>query len=683
MVDPDEIAVIHKAQQGDAEAFNALVIRYQDLVAGTAFGWLGDLEATRDVTQEVFLEAHLKLGQLREPAAFPGWLRRIVIKQCDRVTRRRSLVTTPIDGVAGEGLAEKEGPEHAAETDEVADQLRFAVEGLPVPERQVIALHYFAEATGPELADYLELPLSTVKKRLRSARAKLRNDGERMMQSTMDSLRPSRSPDLSREVSFFIALRAGDRTEVSRLLEVDPSLLNAHQSWEPELALAGLLPFAKQATALITSVELDDLDMLRLLLAAGAEVNGACGCATGESPLWAATLLNRPEHALLLLAAGADPNAPSAGGNLPLHLAAMRGYGELVDLLLANGADATLEDAGPLFPRPFAPADGKNDEPARTAKDWALANGHYSIADRLQRATGDLSESSQVSTPEAVQLINSLVYHTGIKALDLLSPLRRGGIVRVPFKAGVGMIVLLGELCRRFCARTDGAAIWIGFAQPPFDLQDWQADMSEFGLADQVAQRLASFNEPAEVRREVFVEGVELATSLRDLGQEVLVIVQCAQGFDGEVDAGLLRLSEPGQSGSITTVVITDFPERDNVWSTLQAPYSGQLTLDRTRSAAHLFPAIAPDSSVSTAASVELLGERHLAIAEQVREILANYAERDPAFERLEANAEQSGAGLLRYLCQPFFVTEPFTGRQGEWVDRATLLDDLEGLIGS
>ncbi|MEJ2090073.1 MAG: sigma-70 family RNA polymerase sigma factor [Gammaproteobacteria bacterium] len=221
-------------------------------------------------------------------------------KHCDRVTRRKRLVTTSL-GADPEPPTAVAGPERTAEEREAADRLRLAVESLPVAERQVVALHYFAEATGSELAEFLEVPLATIKKRLRTARVRLRDEGERLMQNTIDRLKPSASGDLSREVSFFIALRAGDLEEVRRLLTLTPELVDAQQAWDSELVRQGLLPFANKATALITAIEQDNLAMLRLLLDAGANVDGACGCVTGESPLWAAALLDRPHHARLLL----------------------------------------------------------------------------------------------------------------------------------------------------------------------------------------------------------------------------------------------------------------------------------------------------------------------------------------------------------------------------------------------
>lgn len=677
MSKPEDSVLIEQARAGQSAAFELLIRRHQDLVAGTAYGWLGDPELARDVTQEVFLEAHLKLDQLNEPAAFRSWLRRIVIKQCDRITRRHHPEQTELDERLQSG---GNGPAGGAERSELADQIRFAVAGLPRNEREVIALHYFAEATGPELAEYLELPLSTVKKRLRSARARLKNHGERLMQETLDRMRPSHDRKLSREVRFFLALRAGDRTEVARLLTEAPTLADARQQWAPELVLDGLLPFATDATALITAVELDDLEMLKLLLDAGADVNGSCGCLTGETPLWAATLFNRVAHATALLEAGADPNLASTTGNYPLHLAAMRGHQVLVDLLLAHGADPALGDDGPRYPRAFAPMDGEGlDGPARTAADWARENGHEHIACKLDQAAAQPGRNALRAT--GVVRVDGQLLHTGIKALDLFAPLLRGQAVRVPFKAGVGMVVLLGELCSRFLRSGKGAAVWTGFAQPPFDLKDWQAEMAEFGLAGRVRQHLASFNETPEARRNVFQEGVDAAMHLAQGGHDVFVVVQATDGFEGEVDAALLRFADSAAQGLITTMVVTRFPESEtDTWAGLSAPYAGQVVLDRDRAKAHLFPAIDPESSLSAAA--ESLTAEHRQLAEQAVRSLADYKAADPQFAALSQRSGERAVRLLRYFCQPFQVAEPFTGRPGEWVARDQLFEDVAAILG-
>src|SRR5262249_30916876 len=216
----------------------------------------------------------------------------------------------------------------------------------------------------------------------------------------------------------FIALRAGDRARVRDLLARSPDLVHAQQTWDPALVYAGVLPFASRATALITAIERDDFEMLTLLLDAGANVDGACGCVTGEPPLWAATLQNRQDHVRELLARGADPNRVAATGNTPLHVAAIRGLGQVAGQLLAHGARTDAVDSR-----------------GRTPGDWATANGHVAVAARIDRAatsggTGvGVRRSGDPATADAV-------FWTGIDALDLFVPLRRGGLVRFPFKAG-------------------------------------------------------------------------------------------------------------------------------------------------------------------------------------------------------------------------------------------------------
>ena len=97
MTEKPYVAVVERAQSGDLAAFAELVVAFQDLAVGTAFSWLREIERARDATQEAFLEAHLHLRELREPAAFPAWLRTLVVKHCDRVTRRPRAVLTPLD----------------------------------------------------------------------------------------------------------------------------------------------------------------------------------------------------------------------------------------------------------------------------------------------------------------------------------------------------------------------------------------------------------------------------------------------------------------------------------------------------------------------------------------------------------------------------------------------------------
>ena len=397
----DYTAFVERAQRGDAAAFSDLVMAFQDLAVGAAFGWLGEIELARDVSQEAFLEAHLNLHQLREPVAFPGWLRRLVIKHCDRATRRRRLRLLPLDR-ATDVIAATAEPDASIADAERAQWLHLAVEGLPPAERVVVALHYFADVSGPELSRFLELPLTTIKRRLRRARARLRDEGDRLMQETIDKFRPSKTHQFSDAVAFFIALRAGDRSAVARMLKRSPELVHAQQEWDPSLVYDGVLPFASRATALITAIERDDLQMQTLLLDAGADVDGVCGCVTGESPVWAAAVMNRVAHLRKLLARCANPNVVAAAGNTPLHVAAMRGQREIAAQLIAHGARTDTVDAH-----------------SRTPSDWAELNGHTELVAMLAASAPAIERKKLSSEVEHFRSDSSDgVMWSGVKALD-------------------------------------------------------------------------------------------------------------------------------------------------------------------------------------------------------------------------------------------------------------------------
>src|SRR5262249_10113363 len=90
--------LIMSARAGDIQAFAALVRRFQDAAVGYALSRLGELSLAEDAAQEAFLEAYQQLPRLREPAAFSVWLRKIILKHCDRITRKKRVPTEPLEG---------------------------------------------------------------------------------------------------------------------------------------------------------------------------------------------------------------------------------------------------------------------------------------------------------------------------------------------------------------------------------------------------------------------------------------------------------------------------------------------------------------------------------------------------------------------------------------------------------
>jgi RNA polymerase sigma factor (sigma-70 family) len=154
------------------EAFGELVRRFQDMAFSCAYAVLCDFHLAEDAAQEAFVTAWRKLAQLREAEAFPGWLRRIVLTECGRLTRGKRPPTISLD--ATEVVSRDASQQTMIEAAELRESVRAALALLPRGERIVATLFYFNSHTHKEIAQFLELPETTVAKRLRSARARLK-----------------------------------------------------------------------------------------------------------------------------------------------------------------------------------------------------------------------------------------------------------------------------------------------------------------------------------------------------------------------------------------------------------------------------------------------------------------------------------------------------------------------------
>ena len=163
---------VQDAQAAADEAFAELVAQFEGQALRWAYAALGDFALAQDAAQEAFVTAYQKLDQLREPKAFPAWLRRIVVSQCRRLTRAKTLPADPLDDT---DIPTRVGdPAAAAEEGELRERLHEAVRELPANDREVIELYYLTGYSQDEMADMLDLPLTTVKKRLQYARERLR-----------------------------------------------------------------------------------------------------------------------------------------------------------------------------------------------------------------------------------------------------------------------------------------------------------------------------------------------------------------------------------------------------------------------------------------------------------------------------------------------------------------------------
>ena len=257
--------LVVRAQAGDLDAYAALVRRFQDMAVGYSFARLGDFHLAEDAAQEAFLSAFRDLAQLRDPAAFPGWFRTVVFKQCDRLIRRKQVPTVPLEVAAG--LAAGRDPAETVERRALQEQVAAAIRMLPEHQRMVVMLFYMGDYSHAEIAAFLGMPVATVRTRLHAARKRLHQRMLTMIQDNLREQRPSRDDGFAeRLLGLFAASEAGDASAVEALLDEDPTLVNTLGAVRSRLYIGEVPP-------LHVAVMHDRRDIVDLLLARGADIN--------------------------------------------------------------------------------------------------------------------------------------------------------------------------------------------------------------------------------------------------------------------------------------------------------------------------------------------------------------------------------------------------------------------------
>ena len=254
------ITLITKVQQGDRQAYGKIVREYQNLAVGYAYSILGDFSLAEEAAQEAFIEAYLKLNSLLKPAAFPGWLKRIVFKHCDRKTRKKRLPSISLEQT-NEPIATQPNPFNIAEQQELKTMIHQAIELLPTKEREAITLFYFGDRSQKEISAFLEVSVSTVKNRLFSARKKLKQNCNQTIEDYLSNQRPSMNDIFARKIEQIIeAACSDDLATVRQLLQQNSDLVNAQDS-------------NIHTTALHCSAHRGYYNIVKLLVESGADVN--------------------------------------------------------------------------------------------------------------------------------------------------------------------------------------------------------------------------------------------------------------------------------------------------------------------------------------------------------------------------------------------------------------------------
>jgi len=295
------------------------------------------------------------------------------------------------------------------------------------------------------------------------------------------------------------------------------------------------------------------------------------------------------------------------------------------------------------------------------------------------------------------------IFETGIKVVDLLAPYARGGKVGLFGGAGVGKTVLIQELIHNIAQEHGGLSAFCGVGERSREGNDLWLEMKESGVIDKTMLVFGQMNEPPGARMRVALSGLTMAEYFRDqLGQDVLLFIDNIFRFvqaGSEVSALLGRMpsqvgyqptldSEMGElqeritstrKGSVTSVQAIYVPAddlTDPAPASVFAHLNATTVLSRSISEQGIYPAVDPLDSTSTILKADILGQEHYDVATRVKEVLQRYKELQDIIAILgidELSDEdkltvQRARKIQRFLSQPFFVAEQFTGTEGKYV---------------
>ena len=413
-------------------------------------------------------------------------------------------------------------------------------------------------------------------------------------------------------------------------------------------------------------------------------------------------------------------------GELPLLLTALKTSNKMIDDREGNLVLEVAAHLGDNRVRTIAmdSSDGifRGQKVTNTGGPIAVPVGKE-VLSRIINVTGDpIDGKGPVSTRKAYsihreppsfenQSVKKAPFFTGIKVIDLLAPYLKGGKIGLFGGAGVGKTVLIMELINNIAAQHGGLSVFAGVGERTREGNDLYFEMKDSGVLDKTALVYGQMNEPPGARARVALTGLSVAEYFRDEEkQDVLFFVDNIFRFTqagSEVSALLGRIpsavgyqptlgTEMGamqeritstKDGSITSIQAIYVPAddyTDPAPATTFAHLDATTELSRAIAELAIYPAVDPLSSSSTILTPEILGEEHYRVARGVQVTLQRYKELQDiiAILGMEELSEEDkllvarARKIQKFLSQPFFVAERFTGMKGQFVK---IEDTIEG----
>jgi F-type H+-transporting ATPase subunit beta len=307
------------------------------------------------------------------------------------------------------------------------------------------------------------------------------------------------------------------------------------------------------------------------------------------------------------------------------------------------------------------------------------------------------------------------ILETGIKVIDLIAPVIKGGKVGLFGGAGVGKTVLIQELINNIAKFHSGYSVFAGVGERTREGNDLYHEMTESGVLKNTSLVFGQMNEPPGARLRVGLSGLTIAEGFRDKGSDVLLFIDNIFRFTqagSEVSALLGRLpsavgyqpnlqQEMGElqeritstrEGSITSVQAVYVPAddlTDPAPATTFSHLDSTIVLSRDLTEIGIYPAVDPLDSNSTLLDPEIVGEDHYTVAREVQRLLQRYKDLQDiiailGMEELSDEDKSTVARarrIQRFLSQPFFVAETFTGRPGKYVKLADTIQGFKEIL--
>lgn len=322
----------------------------------------------------------------------------------------------------------------------------------------------------------------------------------------------------------------------------------------------------------------------------------------------------------------------------------------------------------------------------------------------------------RAAPPLTEQSVKQEIFETGIKVIDLIAPFIRGGKTAIFGGAGVGKTVLIQEMIHNVAKQHHGVSVFTGVGERTREGNDLWNEMKETKVLDKTVLVFGQMNEPPGNRLRVALTGVTMAEHFRDsknmdvllfidnifrfaqAGSEVSALlgrIPSAVGYQPTLASEMAALQEritSTKKGSITSIQAVFVPADDYTDPAPVATFAhldASITLERSLAEQALFPAIDPLTSSSRALDPEVVGKEHYQVAKDVLKTLQRYKDLQDiiAILGMEELSEEDklivsrARKIQRFLTQPMFVAEPFTGREGKYVKVADTVGGFKEIL--